>query len=460
MTAAVPLRDSTIADVPLTAELARRAASIRYAALPREIRLLACQCLLDWLAVTLAGSREKLAQILLAEAEEQGGKPAATLIGHRRRAPTQQAALVNGAASHALDYDDVNLTMGGHPSVPILPALLALGEARGASGAQLIAAFVAGYEIACRAGALVSPGHYARGFHNTATVGTLASAAACANLLGLDAEATATALGIAATQAAGLKSMFGTMCKPLHAGTAARNGMVAATLAARGFSSRADALECAQGFAQTQSPDFRQDAALADPMGGWHLRNNLFKYHAACYLTHAPMECAHRLRREHGIEPAQVRAVTLRVDSGASKVCHITAPRTGLEAKFSLRLTTALALAGLDTASLDTYSDRNAADPVLVALRDKVTVEFEPNWPHTLAELAVTLSDGRVVKARHDSGVPAADLDAQSSRLEAKFMSLASAVLGKPQAEQLLGAVADLNEMASIAELTRYCVPG
>ena len=460
MSAALPLRDNTTADVPVTAELARRAAAIRYDSLPADIRQLARQCVLDWLAVTLAGSREELAQILLAEAEEQGGKPAATLIGHRRRAPTQQAALVNGAASHALDYDDVNLTMGGHPCVPILPALLALGEAKGASGAAIIAAFVAGYEIACRAGALVSPGHYARGFHNTATIGTFASAAACAHFLGIGADATATAFGIAATQAAGLKSMFGTMCKPLHAGTAARNGLLAASLAARGFTSRSNALECAQGFAETQSPDFHPDAALAEPTGGWHLRNNLFKYHAACYLTHAPMECAHRLRREHAFEPAQVRAVTLRIDSGASKVCHIIAPKTGLEAKFSLRLTTAFALAGLDTASLDTYSDRNAGDPVLAALRDKVTVEFEPHWPHTLAELEVTLADGRVLEARHDSGVPAADLAAQSRRLQAKFMSLATPVLGKPQAERLLAAIAGLDEMASVAELTRYCVPG
>jgi 2-methylcitrate dehydratase PrpD len=460
MTAAQPLRETTTADVPVTAELARRAAAIRYDALPADIRELARQCLLDWLAVTLAGSREELAQILLAEAEDQGGKPAATLIGHRRRAPTQQAALVNGAASHALDYDDVNLTMGGHPSVPILPALLALGEARGATGATIIAAFVAGYETACRAGASVSPGHYARGFHNTATIGTIASAAACAHLLGLGADVTATALGIAVTQAAGLKSMFGTMCKPLHAGTAARNGLLAASLAARGFTSRRDALECAQGFAATQSADFRPEAALAEPAGGWHLRSNLFKYHAACYLTHAPMECAHRLRREHAFEPAQVRAVTLRLDSGAGKVCHILAPKTGLEAKFSLRLTTAFALAGLDTASLDTYSDRNAGDPVLAALRDKVTVEFELHWPHTLAELKVTLADGRIVETRHDSGMPSADLTAQSRRLQAKFMSLATPVLGKPQAERLLAAVASLDEMASVAELKRYCVPG
>ena len=458
MTAAAPAR--TAASAPsITAELARRAASLRYDDIPEEIRTLARQCLLDWLAVTLAGSREELARILIAEAEEQGGAASVTLIGHPRKAPTQQAALVNGAASHALDFDDVNMTMGGHPTVPIVPAILALAEARGASGAQLVAAFVTGYETLCRVGALVSPGHYLRGFHNTATVGSFGAAAAAAHILGLDAAKTATALGIAGTQAAGLKSMFGTMCKPLHAGKAAQNGLIAASLAARGFTSRDDVLECAQGFADTQSPDFRPEKALADPPGGWHLRNNLFKYHAACYLTHAPIECARELRRKHAIEPQAVRAVTLRVDAGASKVCHILAPRTGLEAKFSLRLTTALALAGIDTASLETYSERYAGDPALVALRDKVTVDFQREWKHTVAELAVALADGRVLEARHDSGVPASDLDAQGRRLEAKFMSLAKPVLGGAQAERLAGAVAELDALRSVAELTRLCIP-
>src|SRR5205823_4229172 len=129
-----------------------------------------------------------------------------------------------------------------------------------------------------------------------------------------------------------LKSMFGTMCKPLHAGKAAQNGLLAAMLAARGFSSRTDALECAQGFAATQSSDFRPERALADPPGSYHLRGNLFKYHPACYLTHAPVECARKLRREHAIDPAAVRQALLKVDVGASKVCHILAPRTGLEA--------------------------------------------------------------------------------------------------------------------------------
>src|SRR5437764_6501926 len=214
------------------------------------------------------------------------------------------------------------MAMSGQPTVAIVPALLALAEARGASGEDFLAAFVAGYETECRIGALVLPDHYARGFHATATIGSFGSAAACAHLLGLDAETTATALGIAATQAAGLKSMFGTMCKPRHAGKAAQNGLLAALLALRGFSSRTDALECAQGFAATQSSDFHPERALADPPGGYHLRRNLFKYHAACYLTHAPIECGRKLRREHGFDPRAIREISLKVDSGASRVCH------------------------------------------------------------------------------------------------------------------------------------------
>src|SRR5208282_5374636 len=170
-------------------------------------------------------------------------------------------------------------------------------------GREVVAAFVAGYEIACRIGMALRPGHYNLGFHSTATVGSFGAAAACARLLGLDAETTATALGIAGTQAAGLKSQFGTMCKPLHAGKAAYHGLLAARLAARGFTARPDILECAQGFARTHSPDFNPERALATPPGGFHLRNNLFKYHAACYLTHAPIETARKLRAQHGVTP-------------------------------------------------------------------------------------------------------------------------------------------------------------
>src|SRR5882672_7542867 len=235
-----------IGTVSLTRTLAQQTSAVTYDALPEPVRALARQCVLDYYGVALAGADDPLAHILLDELGEAGGAAQASVIGHKARLPVLSAALVNGAICHALDYDDVNLAMPGHPSVAILPALLALAEQRQASGKAVIAAFVAGYETCCRIGMALRPGHYTRGFHATGTVGAFGAAAACAHLLGLDAEATARALGIAGTQSAGLKSQFGTMCKPFHAGKAAQSGLLAARLAARGFSSRTDLVECVQ----------------------------------------------------------------------------------------------------------------------------------------------------------------------------------------------------------------------
>src|SRR5437870_2809725 len=310
----------------LTLLIAEKASALAYDDLPTAVRELARQCVVDYLGVTLAGAADSLVRILLDEMAEAGGSPQAAVIGHSVRLPALSAALVNGAAAHALDYDDVHMAMPGHPSVAILPGLLALAELKGSSGREVITAFVAGYETACRIGAALQPGHYNLGFHSTATVGSFGAATACARLLHLDAAATATALGIAGTQAAGLKSQFGTMCKPFHAGKAAQNGLLAARLAARGFSSRTDIVECVQGFAMTHGPDFAPAAALATPEGGFHLLANLFKYHAACYFTHAPIECARRLRREHGLTPEMITRIMLRIDASNDRVCNIAAP--------------------------------------------------------------------------------------------------------------------------------------
>src|SRR5580692_4828297 len=355
----------------LTCTLAERAVAVTYDALPEPVRELARQCVLDYFGVGLAGADDELARIMVDDATEAGGAAQASISGHKARLPMLSAALVNGAIGHALDYDDVNLAMPGHVSVAILPALLALAEEHKSSGKAVIAAFVAGYETCCRIGMALRPGHYSRGFHATGTVGAFGAAAACAHLLGLDAEATARALGIAGTQSAGLKSQFGTMCKPFHAGKAAQNGLLAARLAARGFSSRPDLIECAQGFAGTHAPDFFPEKALADPKQGFHIYGNLFKYHAACYMTHAPIECGRQLR-EQGVAPTEITAIRLKLHFGTDKVCNIPAPTDGLEAKFSLRQTVAMALSGIDTASLGAYSVATATDPTLVALRERV----------------------------------------------------------------------------------------
>jgi 2-methylcitrate dehydratase PrpD len=444
--------------ISLTRVLAGKAAALDYGDLPPPARELVRQCVLDYLGVALAGASDSLVQLLLDEMSEAGGAPQASVIGHEAWLPALSAALVNGAAAHALDYDDVNMAMPGHPSVAILPALLSLAELQRSSGRQVATAFVAGYETACRIGTALRPGHYNLGFHSTGTIGSFGAAAACARLLGLDAERTAIALGIAGTQAAGLKAQFGTMCKPFHAGKAAQCGLLAARLAARGFSSRTDIVECVQGFALTHGPDFAPAAALAEPEGGLHLFANLFKYHAACYLTHAPIECARRLREDHRLEPEAIAGITLRLDASCERVCNIPAPSDALQSKFSLRQTVAMALAGVDTASLGAYSAENARDPRLAGLRQRVVLDWQYSWPQTLSELELELVDGRRPMARHDAGIPASDIADQGRRLAAKFDSLVEPVLGAPRTRELRETIAGLDSLADIGTLARLAM--
>jgi 2-methylcitrate dehydratase PrpD len=408
---------------------------------------------LDWLGVTIAGAHEPLSDILIADALSEGATGSAHLMGRSERTLPSQAALINGSASHALDYDDVHLGLNGHPTAPMLPALLALAEQRGGTGREVLTAFIGAYEIECCIAAMIGNSHYDDGWHNTATIGTFGAAAACGKLLGLNGHDMATALGIAATQAAGLKSMFGTMCKPLHAGKAASNGLLAARLASRGFTGRTDALECSQGFADTQSRTFQALPIRPDPNAPYAVEANLFKYHAACYLTHSPIEAVASLRQAHQLTQGDVERIILYVPQGHLKVCNIPAPTTGLEVKFSLRHTAALALAGEDTASLRTYSDAMANRPDLVALRDQVEVVTKPFPRQSPAAVDINLRNGATVSTTLDVGEPAQDLEAQWVRLTHKFHSLVDPILGVDAAEACIDQCAHLETVMDLHTL-------
>ncbi|AEF88656.1 MmgE/PrpD family protein [Delftia sp. Cs1-4] len=439
-----------------TEAIARRVLQVDYDTLSPAVVLVAKQCILDWVSITLRAVDEPLVRILVDHALSEGGHTQAAVLGRGHWVSARQAALVNGAASHALDYDDVNIRMTGHPTVAVLPAALALAQARNASGKDLIAAFVAGYEAVCAVGGLVSPSHYARGFHVTGTVGTFGAAAACAKLLGLDLERTRTALGIAATQAAGLKAMFGTMCKPLHAGKACESGTLSAQLAEQGFTSRNDAIECASGFAATQSDGLTGSSDAWKQIGGQvgaSLLDNLFKYHASCYQTHAPIEAIRSLRRDVGFGPDDVEKISLLHDAGADSVCNIPHPTSGLETKFSLRMLAAYAVAGIDTADIDSYTDERARDPRLTALRDKVQVDFTPGWPITRSRVQIRLKDGRLLEAEHDSGVPENDLAAQTQRLLEKLHALLDARIGVRRATHIADTLLALERLPDVRSL-------
>ncbi|MCR8723440.1 MmgE/PrpD family protein [Frigidibacter sp. ROC022] len=365
----------------------------------------------DWAACGIAGRDEPVARLTRQMVLDEAGRGEAALIGGGR-APARGAALVNGATSHALDYDDTHFGHIGHPSVAILPAALAVAERQGASGKALIEAALIGEELSIRVGQWLGRGHYQIGFHQTATAGAFGATAAAGRLLGLDAPALEMALGLVATRAAGLKAEFGTMGKPYNAGIAAQAGVEAALLAAAGFVARPDALEA--GFGPTHHG--AADLSALDGLGrDWRFLGISHKFHACCHGLHAMLEAL------AGQDGAGVEAVEIATNPRWLTVCNIAEPATGLEAKFSYRLTAAMALAGRSTGALDSFTDAACHDPELVALRDRVQVTGDANLAET--EARVRLTGVRPRELHHDLTAPLSFED-RAAKLRAKARAL------------------------------------
>lgn len=424
----------------LTAELAERSAGLKFDQLPDDVVAMAQLCVLDWLGVTIVGSSEPAPQTLLRTLAPNVVSDGATVIGHGIRVTPLQAALVNGTSSHALDFDDVNATMIGHPSVAILGAALALAESRGSSGPEFLCAFVAGYETACRVAAAVGPLSYLRGFHHTGTIGTLGAAAACAHLLSLDARRTTTALALAATQAAGLGCMVGTMSKSFHAGKACENGLLAALLAQNDFTAHESAIECAKGFAATTSGQCDSAAALSEPPMGWHILNNLFKFDASCYMTHSTLAGIRELRAEHELNTVEVNEIRLHLGELEFATCALPRPTTGLEVKFSVAHLAAMAALDRSTMVID---DAAAADPAVIALRNKVTVTDDGTSGAPTA-VEILLNDGSRLTTACDVNTPEYDLALQHRRIEEKFRTITACHHDADRAEAVIAGVQKL----------------
>ena len=427
--------------------IARRCAS---AQLPADVITVAKHCVLDWLGVTLAGAREPLARIVFEQIGRADAGSEATLLGFGARSSLLTAALVHGTAAHALDFDDTQWGIQGHPTAPVLSALWGLAERERVSGRALLSAFVTGVEVECHLGRWLNPEHYARGFHATGTLGTFGAAAAAAQLLGLDAVQWTHAFGLAGTQAAGLKSAFGSMAKPLHVGKAAQNGLLAALLARGGFTGSTQILDDAQGFAATH-------AAVAAPLTAadantYEISQTLFKYHAACHLTHASMEGLLSLLRNEPIAVDEIERVELSVDATCLGVCAIERPETGLQAKFSLKATAAMVLLGYATEDPATYSDELARSPRLAQVMAKVHVNVKP-MAATRTELCVRLRGGRTHEVSHDSGIPERDLAKQGARLAQKFQRIAPLSAAKSRAVQ--ECVAALDQLGDVREVVK-----
>ena len=398
--------------------------------------------LLDWASCGIAGRGEPVARILRGMALAEGGAGQASVIGWGVKVPARAAALVNGATSHALDYDDTHFGHIGHPSVAVVPAALAVAEQTGADGAAFLSACLVGVEVSIRVGMWLGRAHYQTGFHQTGTAGAFGAVAGAGRLLGLDAGQMAQALGLVSTRASGLKSQFGTMGKPYNAGIAAASGVEAVLLAKAGFVSNPRGLETAQGFGATHAGEGRGEAL--DGLGDtWRLETVSHKFHACCHGTHAALEALGTL----DVAPEVVDGVEITVHPRWLSVCDIAAPTTGLEAKFSYRLTAAMVLAGRDTGALETFSDAACGEPGLVALRDRVRVVADEAVPETAARVMVRAA-GRVLEAGHDLDAPIS-LDARAAKVGAK----ARALLGDERAGRVAAAVAAGNIGALAAEL-------
>jgi 2-methylcitrate dehydratase PrpD len=444
----------------LTAQLAKRCAALEFADLPGEVVATAQLCVLDWLGVTLAGSHEPGPEMLLSLARpvSDGG---ASVIGHPGvHLTVEDAALINGTSSHVLDFDDVNTLLIGHPSVAILAAAMAVAEALNLSGQHLLTAFVAGYETACRVAAAVGPTSYLRGFHNTGTIGTFGAAAASAHLMGLDAEHTEVALGLAATQAAGLGCMVGTMTKSLHAGKACQSGVFAARLAQRGFTANRAAVEAPKGFAATATGHCDEAAGLADPPRGWHLLNNLFKFDASCYMTHSALAGTRDLMAENNLTADDIAAVRVHLGDLELATCAVPRPQTGLEVKFSVAHLVAMAALRRPTTVI---RDADAQDRDVVALRSKVTVAGDGN-SGAPTRIDISTGDGRQLSTAVDVNTADPDFDRTRDRVHAKFIAVAATTLGNKRegnqrAEALVAATTSLARHADVEQFLALCVP-
>jgi 2-methylcitrate dehydratase PrpD len=452
-----------------TREIGAWVAGASLQAMPDEVVERARAGVIDTIGVILAGIGEPVTRIAAGLVAEDGGAPVASQLGTGLRTTVEAAALLNGISGHALDYDDVSASLTGHPSVVVVPAALAVAEATGAGGAAFLQAYVVGVEVMAKLGLAIGPAHYAAGWHATSTLGTLGAAAAASSVLGLDPERTAHALAIAVSEASGSRRNFGTMTKPFHAGHAARCGVAAARLAARGMTGDPTAIEAPLGlFALLSYGEGRPEAvapALGRPYDLASAGLSVKKY-PCCFATHRAADAVLELRAENGLtDPEQVEAVLVTVPVGGVSPLIYDRPATGLEAKFSMQYVLAAAL--LDgRVGLDAFEDDAVRRPEAKALLPRVTVHEEPAIAGGVnpieeghVDVELRLRGGATLSRRvtHPRGSPADPLRVED--LAAKFRDCAAAALDPDQVETALARLLRVEREPDVRALVAALTP-
>ena len=442
----------------VTKTLAKFLVTHRYADVPEKVRHEAARSLLNWVGCAVGACRHETVDRMLAALAEFSGPAQATVLGRGERLDAMLAALVNGTSSHVFDFDDTHLKTVIHPSGPVASAILALAEKTPVTGEDFLHAFILGVEAECRIGNAVYPAHYNVGWHITGTAGVFGAAAATGRLLGLTGQQMTWALGIAATQSSGLREMFGTMVKPMHPGNAARNGMLAALLAAKDYTSSNQGIEAARGFAHVLSTEFKP-GEITDRLGEtWEVALNTYKPYACGIVEHPAIDGCIQLRNEHGLKAEDIESVSLRVHPLVLELTGKKTPQTGLEGKFSVYHSTAVAIvhgAGGEAQ----YSDAVVRDPRVVALRDKVSATVEQGIHEDQVRIAIKLRSGKVLEKFVEHAVGSLGKPMSDDDLETKFRGQIDGILSKAEADKLLGLCWEIGRLKDAAHVARASVP-
>ena len=432
---------------------------------PPAARTRAAAAWLDTVGVMLAGASEPASRIVQRVAAGEGGESgegggACHIVGTRTRTGACGAALANGTAAHALDYDDMCFVSLAHPSAPLVAAALAAAEVAGASGRTVLDAYVVGFEIEARLGRRMNPRHYQRGWHCTSTLGTIGAAAAASRLLGLDAMEAGHALAIAASEASGLKENFGSMVKPLHAGLAARNGVLAARLAKGGMTASVRAIDGAQGFlVALDSQHASLDDEIADLRRRWEIVDTgiTVKLYPSCAGTHPSLDAILDLRQREGFTAEDVEGVDIDVDSITPTVLVYERPVNGLEAKFSLPFCAAAAIVD-GRVGIETFEAGRLEDPRVAALMPRVAMRVAAPLdtsgpPLTQARISIRLRDGRTVHQAANGARGYPEQPASDDELGAKFLACARRTMSDAAAGQALARLRAIDAVDDIRSL-------
>jgi 2-methylcitrate dehydratase PrpD len=425
---------------------------LELASLPPAVIEAAGRSITDWVGAAIRGSKEPLAQAISNVIAATGGEPQATVIGRRLRTSALLASMANGAQSHALDFDDTHLPSVVHGSAPVAPVVLALGEWQHVTGADALAAFIAGFEVETRIGRVIGPKLTERGWHATATLGHFGAAAAAGRLLHLNAGQLAHALGIAGTQATGLTASFGTMSKPLHPGKAAMNGLLAALLAREGFTGSMAMLDGPGSLPETYLGISDLSPAVEDFGKRWQLLDNSTKFYAACHLTHATVDAARGIRARSALGAGEIERVECRVHPLVMKVANQRGPKTDLEAKFSIGFCAAIALLRGDAGEAE-FNAASIADPDVARVMARVTPEPDPSMAIAAAHMTVRLTDGRVLEHHVTAARGTPENPPSRDDVEEKFRRVAQVVLPADQVSRLVATLRRLVDLRDIGEI-------